>query len=200
MSQSRTFPDFFSGSQNIMRRDINPSHFLSSHLELNERGYAFAIEPRNEKPRFSHSSVISTFILHCLDSIIPLLAISKNSRLQLASEAEQAGLSLPWSKTPKTGFVVSWLNFFLYSKLSINKNLFTSSGHVLIDRFVLFASDNVSTLGSIKIKRLFLHVFFDLEQKFCCSNQISIKIHDLVSNPLICQKSYLYATEKHSYF
>ena len=31
----------------------------------------------------------------CLDSIIPLIAISKNSKLQLASEAEQTGLSLP---------------------------------------------------------------------------------------------------------
>ena len=41
--------------------------------------------------------------------LIHLLAISKSSRLYLASEAEQAGLSLTWSQTPKTGFLVTWL-------------------------------------------------------------------------------------------
>ena len=49
-------------------------------------------------------------------------------------------------------------------------------------------------LGSIELKQLFLHVYFDLEQVFCHSNQISIKIHYHVSNPLICKKkSNLYA-------
>ena len=56
-------------------------------------------------------------------------------------------------------------------------------------------------LGSIELKQLFLHVYFDLEQVFCHSNQISIKIHYHVSNPLICKKSNLYAKKKqHSYF
>ena len=41
--------------------------------------------------------------------IITVLAISKNSRLWLASEAEQPGLSLIWSETPKTGFLVTRL-------------------------------------------------------------------------------------------
>ena len=44
-------------------------------------------------------------------SIIPLVSISKISRLQLVSVAEQAGLSLPWSQTLKTGFVVTRLNW-----------------------------------------------------------------------------------------
>ena len=43
---------------------------------------------------------------HCLDSIIPLLAISKISRLQLASVAEQAGLSLTWLESLNTGFLM----------------------------------------------------------------------------------------------
>ena len=51
--------------------------------------------------------LISTFFVRCLDSIIPLVFISEISRLLLASEAEQADLSLPWSQTPKTGFLVS---------------------------------------------------------------------------------------------
>ena len=42
-------------------------------------------------------SLISTFVVHCLDSIIPLLSIAKVSRLYLVSVAEQAGLSLNWS-------------------------------------------------------------------------------------------------------
>ena len=49
-------------------------------------------------------SLISTFVVHCLDSIISLVSISIISSLQLASVAAQAGLSLTWLKTPKTGF------------------------------------------------------------------------------------------------
>ena len=47
-----------------------------------------------DQPAHPHS-LISTFVVHCLDSTIPILAKSKISRLYLASEAEQAGLSLP---------------------------------------------------------------------------------------------------------
>ena len=59
-------------------------------------------------------SLISTFVVRCLDSIIPLLAISKISSLYLASETEQAGFSLPWSKTLKTGFLVTRLIQWTY--------------------------------------------------------------------------------------
>ena len=41
-------------------------------------------------------SLISAFIVCCLDSTIPILAKSKVSRRLLASVAEQAGLSLTW--------------------------------------------------------------------------------------------------------
>ena len=51
-------------------------------------------------------SLISAFVVCCLDSIIPLVSISEISSLHLASVAEQAGLSLSWSQTPKTGFLV----------------------------------------------------------------------------------------------
>ena len=54
-------------------------------------------------------SLISAFVVRCLDSIIPLGSISKISSLQLASVTEQAGLSLAWSRTPKTGFLVTRL-------------------------------------------------------------------------------------------
>ena len=54
-------------------------------------------------------SLISAFLVRCLDSIIPLLAIAEISSLLLVSVAEQAGLSLIWSQTPKTGFLVTRL-------------------------------------------------------------------------------------------
>ena len=57
-------------------------------------------------------SLISTFVVHCLDSIIPLVSISKISSLQLISVAEQASLSLLWSQTTKTGFLVTRLKLF----------------------------------------------------------------------------------------
>ena len=38
----------------------------------------------------------------CLASIIPLVSVSEISSLYIASVAEQAGLSLTWSETPKT--------------------------------------------------------------------------------------------------
>ena len=54
-------------------------------------------------------SLTSAFVVRCIDSIIPLVSILEMSNLYLASVAEQAGLSQPWSQTPKTGFLVSRL-------------------------------------------------------------------------------------------
>ena len=57
-------------------------------------------------------SLISTFVIRCLDSLIPLV-VSKSeiSSLWLVSVTEQAGLSLTWLQTPKTGFLVTWLKY-----------------------------------------------------------------------------------------
>ena len=49
-------------------------------------------------------SLISTFVFRCLDSMICILALSKVSRFQLVSVAEQAGLNLTWSKIPEDTF------------------------------------------------------------------------------------------------
>ena len=46
-----------------------------------------------DQPAHPHS-LISTFVVCCLDSMICILAISKVSRFELASVAEQAGLNL----------------------------------------------------------------------------------------------------------
>ena len=53
--------------------------------------------------------MVSVFVVRCLDNIIPLLAIAEISRHKLVSVAEQAGLSLNWSQTLKTGFLVTWI-------------------------------------------------------------------------------------------
>ena len=72
----------------------------------------YANNKGTDQPAHS-SSLISAFVVHCLGSIKPKLAKSKISRLQLFSVAEQAGLSLTWSKTPKTGFLMTRLNKFI---------------------------------------------------------------------------------------
>ena len=61
-----------------------------------------------DQPAHLHS-LISVFIVCCLDSIIPVLAKSKISRLQLISVAEPASLCLAWSQTLKTGFLLTRL-------------------------------------------------------------------------------------------
>ena len=55
-------------------------------------------------------SLISAFFVRCLDSIIHLVSTSEISGLYLASVAAQADLSITWSQTTKTGFLVTWLS------------------------------------------------------------------------------------------
>ena len=59
-------------------------------------------------------SLISAFVVRCLNSIISLDFIAEMSRLQLASVAAQAGLCLAWSETPEDTFcrVVAHLKTF----------------------------------------------------------------------------------------
>ena len=54
-------------------------------------------------------SLISTFIVCCLGSMIPLVSISEISSLYLPSVAAQAGLSFTRWQTSKTGFLVTRL-------------------------------------------------------------------------------------------
>ena len=61
-------------------------------------------------------SLISAFVLRCLDSIISLDSIAEILRLLLASVAAQAGLCLAWSETPEDTFCrdVARMFFFLH--------------------------------------------------------------------------------------
>ena len=49
-------------------------------------------------------SLISAFVVRCLDSIISLVSIVEISRPKLASVAVQAGLCVAWSETPEDMF------------------------------------------------------------------------------------------------
>ena len=62
---------------------------------------------------------MSAFVVRCLDSRIPLVSISEISSHYLASVAAQAGLCLTWSQTPKTGFLVTGLVWFIHQRLRV---------------------------------------------------------------------------------
>ena len=49
-------------------------------------------------------SLISAFVVRCLDSLMSLDSVTKISSFMLASVAEQASLSLIWSETPEDMF------------------------------------------------------------------------------------------------
>ena len=54
-------------------------------------------------------SLISAFVVRCLDSVMSLVSVTKISSLMLASVAEQASLSLTWSETPEAHFLMARL-------------------------------------------------------------------------------------------
>ena len=59
-------------------------------------------------------SLISAFVVRCLDSIISLDSIAEISRLQLACVAAQAGLWLAWSETREDTFCHDEAHMFLW--------------------------------------------------------------------------------------
>ena len=80
-----------------MQKNINgPCHAKTSLIPYaNNKDADQPVHPR---------SLINTFVGHCLDSMICILAISKVSRFSLASVAEQAGLNVTWLKIPEDTF------------------------------------------------------------------------------------------------
>ena len=56
-------------------------------------------------------SLISTFFVYCLDSMISEVAINEMAKLWLASVAEQGGLSLTWSQSPDDRFSPDMAHF-----------------------------------------------------------------------------------------
>ena len=63
------------------------------------------VKPQHNQPTKAHPrSLISAFVVHCLDSVMSLVSVAEISSLMLSSVAEQAGLSLAWSETPEDTF------------------------------------------------------------------------------------------------
>ena len=62
-----------------------------------------------DQPAHQHT-LISTFVVHYLDSIMSLDSTAEISRLELAFVAVQASLCLAWSETPKDTFVMLCLS------------------------------------------------------------------------------------------
>ena len=104
-------------------------------------------EPCHEKTCFCHMrtikahprSLISAFVVHCLDSTIPLVCISEISSLRLASVVAQTGLRLTWSQIMKTGFLMTRL-IFEPSQDKCTYSICKQQGHLHSLGPLLFAS------------------------------------------------------------
>ena len=64
-------------------------------------------------------SLISAFVIRVLQSTISKLATTRSSVLLLVSVAEQAGLSMTWSETLKTGFLAMRPNLFRKTRVNL---------------------------------------------------------------------------------
>ena len=83
---------------------------LSIHIDIrNEPGHekmchtSYANNKGADQPAHPRS-LISAFVVRCLDSVMSLVSVTKISSFMLASVAEQASLSLTWSETPENVF------------------------------------------------------------------------------------------------
>ena len=56
-------------------------------------------------------SLFSAFVIRFLESTLTKLSTAKISVFQLVSVAEETGLKLTLSETPKTGFLATWPNY-----------------------------------------------------------------------------------------
>ena len=85
--------------------------------------YAPSFEPGHEKTcltSYAHPrNLISTFVVHCLDSVMSLVSVTKISSLMIVSAAEQASLSLTWLETPKAHFLITRLIYISLILLSL---------------------------------------------------------------------------------
>ena len=69
-------------------------------------------------------SLISAFVVRCLDSVMSLVSVTKIASLMLASVTEQASLSLTWSETPEDTFSQdeAQIDLHLWKQIEKEKN------------------------------------------------------------------------------
>ena len=95
--------------------------------------------------------LISAFVIRFLESIISKLATSEMSIFWLVSVAEETGLSLALSETPKTGFLatrpISYLSFSLtiFSNAGVHFSALAFSSSYLNTSFST-SEDNIEDL------------------------------------------------------
>ena len=101
------------------KREQTPVTTMPYKMSHVMRKPVFAICEQQRRRSAAHPcSLISVFIVCCLDSLIPLVSISKMPSVCLVSVAEQAGVSLTWSETPKTDFLVTRLKSTIRTTVS----------------------------------------------------------------------------------
>ena len=84
------------GNKNIQLALFKPDHEKTCLIPYgNNKDADQSVHLRN---------LMSAFVVHSLDSTIPIFAVSKISRLEIASIAEQAGLNLTWLQNPEDTF------------------------------------------------------------------------------------------------
>ena len=80
-------------------------------------------------------SLISAFVVCCLDSVISLVSVTKISSLTLASVTEQLSWSLTWSETPEDMFChdkVQMISCFVSEKDNVCRHFccpYLAQGH-----------------------------------------------------------------------
>ena len=100
-------------------------------------------EPLHEKTCFMpYANNKGTFVVHCLDSIMPPVFISEISNLQLTSKAEQADLCPTWSHTPEDRFSHEVAEMMVYLE---------NDKHRLSDTALLYSTNNSLYLQIIAI-------------------------------------------------
>ena len=104
-----------------------PSENLSYAIYANNRDA--------DQPAHLHS-LISVFVIHCIDSMMPIVDISEMWRLLLASVAEQASLSLSWSQITEDRFSHDGAHILL----KMRKNIYVNSG-VLAKKSLIVKED-----------------------------------------------------------
>ena len=102
--------------------------------------------------------MISTFVVRCLDSIVPRI-----SRPKLVSVAEQAGLSLNWSHTPKTGFF--WRGSYMCRRMTKQTKWPVRTVKTQISLWHLRSK---GSRGPKRMPRL-IWVFAWVHMSFCCA-------------------------------
>ena len=107
-------------------------------------------------------SLISAFVVRCLDSVMSLVSVTKVSSPLLASVAEQASLSLTWSETPEDMFSHDEAHMF-----TIQENKYNNKGLQEIGKGTTVANtgvhsthSNVIILVSLKQKKTLYVVYF----------------------------------------